>query len=757
MQFNNNHLSIIYQHILSRLDFRFSPCFSKKAFILAVLLTTPWFSLIAQNQIDHWETIVYDSSLWKFFPGTSDPGTAWNMSAYNDTTWPIGKGGIGYGDSDDRTSIAPVVSVFLRKKFTITDLDAIEQALLHVDYDDGFVAYINGVEVARAFMGTATAIPYNSTSSGLHEALLYQGVSPEGFLIKKEKLTTLLVQGENILALQVHNENLGSSDLSAAAFLSIGLINSTTAYGPLPSWFVEPLVFKSSNLPIIIINTNNQTIMDETRIIADMGIIYNGPGSLNTITDQPNNYNGKVSMEYRGESSQSFPKRSLTLETQDIQGNNLNVSLLDLPPENDWVLYAPYTDKTLIRDVITYKLGNDMGNYAPRTRFVELILNDEYYGVYVLIERIKRDKNRINIATLKPDDIAGDELTGGYLLRVDKIDGNDFPSWTTSTVPRIPGENIINFQYYDPEGSELSDPQRTYIRNFIGQVESSLASPTFAHADNGFKKYVDVAPAIDFMLVNEIGKNIDSYVYSTYLFKDKDSKGGKLQMGPLWDFNLAYGNVDYSQNAQFAPGWMWSEQYRMFWFRRMIEDPVFTRSLKCRWEQLRTTFLTNDYFTRAIDSMAIVLNEAQVRNYQRWPILGTYIWPNQYIGLTYGDEINFMKQWIITRLQWMDANMPGNCDLITDIQDEEIDNIITVYPNPSTNTFTISLHQQPEKEVRIEIHSILGQEVLNTVTLAQTFSWDGKGKNNEVVPAGLYVISIFSGDTLLDRQKVIKQ
>ncbi len=103
--------------------------------------------------IDHWETMVYDSMKWRYWLGTSDPGANWNSPAFNDGAWQEGRGGIGYGDGDDRTNINPVVSVFLRKKFTVTNRDQIEKAILHVDYDDGFIAYLNGVEIARSLYG----------------------------------------------------------------------------------------------------------------------------------------------------------------------------------------------------------------------------------------------------------------------------------------------------------------------------------------------------------------------------------------------------------------------------------------------------------------------------------------------------------------------------------------------------------------------------------------------------------------------------
>ena len=158
--------------------------------------------------------------------------------------------------------------------------------------------------------------------------------------------------------------------------------------------------------------------MDDPRIVCDMGIIYNGVGVMNAITDPHNEYNGKISIEYRGSTSQSmFPKKPYALETQLANGDNNNVSILGLPKENDWILYSPYTDKTLMRNVLTFDIGRKMGWYTSRTRYCELVVNGDYRGVYVFMEKLKRDNDRIDIAKLDADDLAGDSLTGGLYCK----------------------------------------------------------------------------------------------------------------------------------------------------------------------------------------------------------------------------------------------------------------------------------------------------------------------------------------------------
>ena len=184
-----------------------------------------------------------------------------------------------------------------------------------------------------------------------------------------------------------------------------------------------------------------------------------------------------------------FPKKSFSFELQDSTGEKLNMPLMGLPEENDWILHAHYSDKTCIRNVLTYKLARDMGEYASRTRYCEVFLNGNYFGLYSLMEKIKQDKNRVDIAKLKPEDISGDDLTGGYILRVDKIDDNDYPPWYADPHPSLPGEPEPEFQYFDPSGEKLTAEQQNYIRNFISGFESVLNGASIADPETGYGQF----------------------------------------------------------------------------------------------------------------------------------------------------------------------------------------------------------------------------------------------------------------------------
>lgn len=732
-----------------------------------IIVSFLFLSFTVFSQADHWETVIKANEQWRYFVGTMvpaavEPASNWRTLAFDDSGWLAGAGGIGYGDNDDGTTLdvtgIQVMSVFLRKKFTIVDKSKIEAGILSVDYDDGFVAYLNGTEIARANMDGRGDFPtYDQNSNGFGDEAL---VNPLPFTIDSEKLQTLLVQGENVLAVQVHNENAISSDLTSNVYFSVGITDASFTYQTTPDWFEAPFGgFTSSDLPILVINTTGgQSIPDDPKIIATMGVIDNGPGVRNHINDPYNNYNGYIGIETRGESSQMFPKKSYSVETQDVNGENINVELLGFPAENDWILYAPYTDKTMMRNEITFKLSRDIGRYASRTRACEVILNGDYQGVYTLMEKIKVDDGRVDIASLKPEEISGDDLTGGYILRVDKIDGNDYPAWNSGG---------IDFQYFDPAGEDLVAQQQIYIQNFISAVNSSINGAGFANPETGYAKYIDVPSFIDNMLISELGLNVDGYRFSTYMYKDKDSKGGKLVLGPLWDFNLAYGNVDYNTAVQSptnafgnpAGGWLYKD-FRMFWFPKLMSDPNFQNKMKTRWDSLRDDELSNTRITFLIDSMAASLEESQVRNYERWPILGTYVWPNQFIGATYAQEVAWFKNWIITRANWMDTHLPGTIitdpDPVTGVDDEFTQAGVSIYPNPGSDVFTIEWANPSRQSCKVEILNALGEQLLSSIERGSSIVWR-TSSNSARVNAGVYFVRVTNSRGANVVKKLVKQ
>jgi hypothetical protein len=651
---------------------------------------------VAHSQVHHWETIVKDNSTWYYQVPTSASSPEWITPSFTVNSWLQGNGGFGYGDGDDNTILpSTAVSVYTRVEFNIANINQIVAMALHFDYDDGFVAYLNGVEVARNGLSGTGQPAYNQLASISHEAKLYQNQLPDQVVFNQNQLAGLLTNGTNVFCVEVHNQLTNSTDFTCRNFLSVGVNNPSITYGPIPTWFVPPFILTSSNLPIVVLDTYNVDIPDEPKIDGTMGIIFNGDNQMNYLSDPYNEFYGQIAIEKRGSSSNSFPMKSYGLETRGPDSVNYNVSLFDWPSDNDWILYAPYTDKSLIRNVLTYDLGRQMGQYAPRTKLCEVILNGSYIGVYVLMERIKINPGRVNVDQLNYTDTLNNELTGGYIIKVDKTTSGGVIAWTSPYTAQAPSTGPMYYQMHDPELDALHPDQFNYIKNYVNNWETALKGVNFANPQIGFRAFSDEQSFIDFFIVNELSKNVDGYRISTFLHKKRVSEGGKIHAGPLWDFNLGWGNANYCQGGQ-TTGWEINfnsvcqgngPNMNPFWFNRMLQDSVFANNLNCRWSYLRTNILSDEKLTNYIDSLGSILVEPAERNYDRWPILGVYVWPNNFIGNTYQEELTYMKNWILARAAWMDANMFGTCSsLSVDSPNTEL----KIIPNPTQDFVTIS-------------------------------------------------------------------
>lgn len=441
--------------------------------------------------------------------------------------------------------------------------------------------------------------------------------------------------------------------------------------------------FVSSNLPIVVINTEGQAIMDNPKVNVKMGIIDNGPGNRNYYKNPNNNnqpdpfnhYYGTVGIEHRGSASQFFPKKPYGFETRDGTDKSVKVSMLGMPLESDWILNASYTDKTLMRDVLTYHLSNEMGMYASRTKYVELVLDGDYRGIYILMEKIKRDVNRVDIVSLKPTDNSGDALTGGYILKIDKNTGTPNAYWKSP----YPANNLmeINVMVEYPKKDVITTEQFEYIKNHFTNFEHTLNGPNFKDPVEGYVKYIDVNTFVDYFLLTELTYNIDAFRLSIYFYKDRDSRNPKIKMGAPWDYDHAYGNANYCKGwetnhwaydfiREFCPQ---DDKQTPIWWSRLLQDREFCLKVRNRWQQLRQNQWSNTKIMDFVDQNAALLSESQVRNFQRWPLLGEWIWPNYYWGNTYQEEVAWFKNWTQQRLSWLDANLPRVGALANEITD----------------------------------------------------------------------------------------
>lgn len=423
----------------------------------------------------------------------------------------------------------------------------------------------------------------------------------------------------------------------------------------------------STKLPIVFITTGNKQIDREERIEAGMKIIYNGEGKLNykdTVAHpgQHFDYRGSIGLKYRGNSSfTNSDKKPYAIRTQNEKGKKEDVSILGMGADNDWALLAPYSDRSMVRDMMMFTLARPYFDYVPHGKYCELILDGTYYGVYIMSERVRKGDHRLDIG--KPG-ASGDELTGGYHLEIDR---NDEPVYTSKHSPvKSDGTKIgyryIHFQYKSPEIDELSDVQKQYIHGQIDRFENALAADNFTDTENGYRKYVDVTSFIDYMIATEFARNVDGYRLSTNLYKYRDSEDARFKTS-LWDLNLGCGNADYC-NGWYTEGWAYKyndvnpgDDFLVpFWWQRLLNDQAFKKELKARWKQCREGMYSDASISHVLDSLTTLLTESGAvgRNSTAWPRWDRKVWPNYYYSQSYPDEINYLRNWIKKRVQFLD-------------------------------------------------------------------------------------------------------
>ncbi len=327
-------------------------------------------------------------------------------------------------------------------------------------------------------------------------------------------------------------------------------------------------------------------------------------------------YRGRIGIERRGQSSQRFPKRSYSVELA------RDAPLLGMPEDDDWVLYAPYNDKTLMRNVVAYATARSIGRYAARTRFVELRLNGRYRGVYVLMERLE----------LGDDRVAGKAL---YEFTFPFQALSKDPSFRTPVLKRP----IV---WEDPERGDLSVKRARALARPVRSAERALYDRT---PPTRWRRWIDESSAVDFALLNELFKNEDGFHASTYMALS----GGRLHLGPIWDFDISMGNSDYGPSRRLK-GWMLE---RRDWAEQLYRDRAFRRAMARRWRELRAAGLRRAVLA-SVSASRRELRGAAGRNFRRWPVLNRRVWPNPVARGSYRAEVRFLRSWLVRRIAWLD-------------------------------------------------------------------------------------------------------
>jgi len=420
------------------------------------------------------------------------------------------------------------------------------------------------------------------------------------------------------------------------------------------SYILNNSSFTDSNLPIIIINTENGAeIPDEPKILGTMKIIQRPDGARNFLTDANNddflNYSGTIGIETRGSSSQALPKKPYGIDTLEDDGiEDKGVKLLGMPKEDDWILNSFAFDDSMMRDYISYEMSREMGQYAANLKYCEVVLNGDYIGLYALSEKIKRDGDRVNIAKLSDDENSFPEISGGYLMQTDRVSDENPAAWYSNGAVYI---------HEKPNSDDITSQQSSYIESVFRSLDNNANN---ANITSGYPSIIDIPSFVDYMLMAEIASNADAYALSTYYHKDR---GGKLRAGPVWDYNLTYGNdlfdffgTPYDRSQTYVWQFNYSNTGSYFW-GDLFNNSTFKCYLAKRFDELTEEGqpLSFNYLSNLIDNTAELISEATERENERWETIDDF-----------SGEIANMKVWIQERITWMRNNLGAfsNCNSI---------------------------------------------------------------------------------------------
>lgn len=536
------------------------------------------------------------------------------------------------------------------------------------------------------------------------------------------------------------------------------LLSWNLTFGTNPATYSS---FSSSNLPIVVLNTGTQTISSGPKVMIDMGIIYNGPATRNNLTDPFNEYNGKVGIDIRGNYSSILPQKPYGLELWDVNGNDIQDSLLGMPVESDWALIANYNDKSFMRNLLAFDVFEKTNHYAPRARLVEVVLNGEYQGVYLLCETIKRDNNRVDIAKLDPTETTFPDVSGGYILKTDYWDNTN--SWQLAFNPIGHPTFDVHMVYVYPKPDLIVVQQQAYIQQFMNDYETALYGNNFADTTNGYRKYISVRSFMDYWIVNELSRNVDGHKKSSYYYKEKDNANGtigKMKAGPVWDFDWAWKNIPGCVNSEMTDGSGWSylvndcspDVNSPAWYVRLLQDSLFANELHCRWTDLRRSILDTTYLFHYMDSIASYVNEAQQRHYQYWGHMGQASGAPEVDppAQSYQEEVDRLKQFIRLRIAWLDANMPGTlygCNLTgVETASSAPSTTATAFPNPFTGELTVQVNVTQATNVQVTLIDMAGRQVQALPQQQVGAGTQRLSLNVQPLPAGVYVLRVQVGE-----------
>ena len=657
--------------------------------------------------------------------------------------------------SSIRGSVSPAdltnSSAYFRIPFELSADTVFDELALEIRINDGFIAYLNGTEIARYNMEDAAS--WNSGAASIRDDSAT--LSPLQFELIDE--VQLLKTGQNVLAIHAatsHGEDhaffvlptlngivkdeIGyhflrnstpgvSNDLGAEAILdqvayslpsqmisdpfALTLSHTDesarihyTTDGSIPTEssliYVQPITIDattqvrsrafakdrvasavtsvtyvlidddardfSSDMPILVLENFDQGAPERTYQNAFATLHEIGKDGRSRLLEIPS-LTHEIGMRLRGASTSAVDKTNYRIEFRDEFGEDRNVRWLDLPAESDFSLWSPWIwDRTMLRSAFIFELGRQLDYYQPRTRFVEVFADtdgdglsmSDYMGIYVVMETIKVDEDRLDIASLRRSDLSAPEITGGYIIENGR--GDDSDSFK-SAIGYPPGQRYV---YDDPGLENLAPQQQAYIGQVVDEFESALFSEQFADPETGYAPHIDLNSFLDHHWMRLLSNDPDGLIVSTYWHVDRE---GPITMGPMWDFDRTMGNDSDERSANPQSFSNPSVNYLTYgWWGRLFSDPNFRQAWIDRYHKLRADgHFDMANFSDLIDQLSnLATVEARERTYDRWPVMTPNGGPFSKAGQTgYEGEISHLKGWLQRRLAWFDSRFTSQPEI----------------------------------------------------------------------------------------------
>lgn len=468
-------------------------------------------------------------------------------------------------------------------------------------------------------------------------------------------------------------------------------------------WVGNPVEELSKTLPIFVLNTeNSEEIKSKDNYINGSLYIdtqYSPQFSAIGTKEDP------VETEVRGRGNytwNSFDKKPYRIKMKK------KASLLDMTTDKSYALLAHADDNTFLRNEVGFELSRLLGmSYTPLQTPIELILNNEYRGLYFLTDHIKISSERVNVVEQKDGETNPELVTGGWLIEIDNYE--DPRKVSTERVPR--------FTIKSPEN--LSSIQKSYIVDFLQQTENAIYLTD--KSNNLWESFIDLNTLVDFYIIQEIVGNTESFNGSCFFSKDRGNNT-KIYFGPVWDFGNAFrhGHKFIYQDIQFASHWL----------PEIVKYPHFQETVKKRWSQLQDNNLIDKLYTY-VDDFVDRVNLAVESDYKRWP---------QYGSNNYSKSVRNTINYINDRVAWLNLQWYSPSDVIDNTAVE-----FHIYPNPTKGLINID---SPKRIDEIQLYNLAGVLIQSYLNVEKQINLD--------VESGIYLLQISSGDEHITKKVIVQ-